>query len=228
MSTLLTSLSAIESPDFRHEVNQAAGTRAFRELVRASKPFIQLSQLIRSNPAIGFELLERVNDLVGLDTDFRYESHYDAAIAAYLVILDVTSSPYVRIAASSLTTAPRFWWAAKIAREIDQVALAKGTSAHASTFILDPSVVFVYPQGASTGVKDVHIWRASRNARSAMLPIQFSSRGSPFLSGGTDGNVFLASDFPAGQAKLWGPSARFFGSKSAQSEDSYSPSLLAA
>lgn len=119
-------MRGIEQYHFSSEINLAAGTKAFRRGLRAHELVRRLADLAKDTEA-RLIVAKRVEELSQAEIDTRYENRFDAALSAYLTVLDDTAQPEtVARAASAAAKAPNCWWTVGLSRELLIHAVATG------------------------------------------------------------------------------------------------------
>src|SRR5580704_8832777 len=122
--TLVEVMEAIQKDEFSAEMNLAAGTRAFRRLMRSHDLFLGLAELAKENST---ELLARIESISQRDVDMAYEYPFDVALSAYLIALSDCAPPeVVSKAAQAVLRTPKCWWASGLARELLLQTVATG------------------------------------------------------------------------------------------------------
>lgn len=122
-------MQGIEQYHFSSEINLAAGTKAFRRGLRAHELVRRLADLAKDTEA-RLIVAKRVEELSQAEVDTRYENRFDAALSAYLTVLDDTAQPEtVARAASAAAKAPNCWWTVGLSRELLIHAVAAGFAA---------------------------------------------------------------------------------------------------
>lgn len=107
----------IESPLFAGRVNLVGGFRAFLDAL-SQEQGVQKLLGTPLNRRTAEELLRRVLQLIGQRIDPRYENPFDAALSAYLWVLNATYPDLALIGTELILAAPNCWWANKLAMQI--------------------------------------------------------------------------------------------------------------
>jgi hypothetical protein len=116
MSSLDEVLGDIESPRFSALANVASDLKTFLRAVEQEPASHRLLALLRSEEVVA-ALARRMECLVGEPGEPSLEHPHDAALAAYLWAL--RGEPTLgRQAALAVQSAPRCWWARKVAEKI--------------------------------------------------------------------------------------------------------------
>lgn len=116
----------IEQHRFSSELNLAGGTKAFRRCLRGHELFQSLLKLAR-DPEARLAVVRRVEELAQSEINPRYENRFDAAMSAYLTVLDDTAEPEtIARAGAAAANAPNIWWTVGVSREVIAHAVATG------------------------------------------------------------------------------------------------------
>jgi hypothetical protein len=114
MSTTDQLFRTIESPEFSATVNLASGFKTVLRIIESEKPVQELAAAAR-DPAVSAAIADRISALAGEHREDGYEHRADAALAAYLWLLEREDTRLAMIAASKLAEDRGFWWARKMA-----------------------------------------------------------------------------------------------------------------
>jgi hypothetical protein len=117
-------IATIEGHGFSAEVNLAAGATAFRRTLRGHHLVVNLTELA-AEPRVRAILSSRIVDLSAREIDPRYENIYDAALCAYLTVLDETADPDLVLTAARVALKARnCWWTVELSEELLTRAVA--------------------------------------------------------------------------------------------------------
>jgi hypothetical protein len=147
-------LRAVATPLFSAELNLASGHRQALRLCGAHPATRNLVASLRQSLEGVADVLERIRMLCGRNIDARYESPYDAALMAMLLVLSSVDAEAARSAAMMILAAPQLWWAKHLAQDViaGEEEAAK-TSVHTVAFVTE---VVVEPT-SNTPVTMTHI-----------------------------------------------------------------------
>ena len=131
---------AIESPRSAARLNLASGSEHFLRLLSLDPNVRELLSNARTRSQAE-EVLQRLLQLAQNCVDRRYENPFDAAMAAYLLVLQSTYPNLSRIAAEAvLATARNCWWGERLAKEVLKQETARQEPARVETQAGSPSV----------------------------------------------------------------------------------------
>ena len=111
--TLSEAISVLESHEFAAAVNVASDFRTFAAAVEAHETFADARQ-----PAHAARIAQRALELIRRRADVRYENPWDAALAAYILLLLHTDRGLARLISAAVIQLSHLWWASKLARHI--------------------------------------------------------------------------------------------------------------
>lgn len=119
----------IESSEFASRLNLASGERLFMWSLTTDPAVNRLERELEDDANNSLILLGRIQQLVRLEFDFRYENPHDAALSAYCWVLAQFDRSIGRIGAHLVASAKQTWWAHKVAEIVidDFPASTKGT-----------------------------------------------------------------------------------------------------
>jgi hypothetical protein len=139
--------AAIESPRFAAEVNLASSLPVFDRILRSLRPFRRANELMIATGA-DRTIYDRLKMLVTRPTDPKIENPYDAALAAYVRLLDTFDSAFVSAATRDVATCPNCNWARVVAEELESRDGSSVANLQCVSFILPP---------ANTGYLSTHL-----------------------------------------------------------------------
>ena len=111
--TLPEPILVIESHEFAARVNVASDFGTFAAAMEAHEAFADARQ-----PAYAARIAQRALELIRRRVDIRYENPWDAALAAYILLLLHTSRGLARVVSAGVLQLPQLWWASKLARHV--------------------------------------------------------------------------------------------------------------
>lgn len=106
--------AVIEGSDFRFNVNAASGFKMFKKLLKQQESF-QMLEAFASTKSGCSTIEGRIQYLLELEIDPKYEHPYDTAIATYLFALQRAEYSSIRDLANEIFSLDCFWWARHIA-----------------------------------------------------------------------------------------------------------------
>lgn len=126
-------LAAIESPYFSGHINIASRFADVASLLAQQKP-VRVLMTYAEEPREAAELLVHVVNLCKRSFDVRYENPWDAALTAYLWILQQKHPEFAGLAAERIAHATHTWWAGKLARHLlfDRTTSSEGAEQRSS------------------------------------------------------------------------------------------------
>jgi hypothetical protein len=113
--TLQAHLERIEGHPFAAVVNLASDLRTFLRIVEDQPDVQALDAAMSQSPEVAKQLLQRALELVSSPADEGYEHPADAALAAYLHLLQREAPLLAGTAARAVLAGGAFWWARKVA-----------------------------------------------------------------------------------------------------------------
>ena len=111
-------LRTLESHEFAARVNLGSNLSTVRRIIRSDATTKALRKACEEDDKTLEQLLENVRRLTARSVDPRYESPWDAALTAHLILLSDLDSASAHLAAAMVQRAPRTWWAHREASEI--------------------------------------------------------------------------------------------------------------
>ncbi len=109
----------LESHEFNAEINIYSDLKSAEKGIVSNNKVATLKKLCWENPLkISGEIIERVRNLVKIPVDPRYESPWDVALSAYLLVLQSIDYNLALLAANIVSKAPQTWWADKISNRL--------------------------------------------------------------------------------------------------------------
>jgi hypothetical protein len=106
-------MQAIEGHQFAAEVNLASGSFAFYRSLKNHRLFLELAGLVKESGARE-AIAARLVELSSKQIELQYENPFDAAMTAYLTVLDEADNlETLAGAAEAVSKAPNCWWAAE-------------------------------------------------------------------------------------------------------------------
>lgn len=105
----------IESGAFAARLNLASGSRLAFWTLDADPALNRLEEELAEDPQKALIVLGRVEQLVRINVDHRYENPHDAALSAYCWVLAKSNRGLGRVAAHLLGSSRQTWWARKVA-----------------------------------------------------------------------------------------------------------------
>lgn len=103
----------VESNDFACDVLVCSGLNVFVNVAGNNLAFCKLAAAVDQYEGASETILERINQLLKRDIDLRYRNPYDAALAAYALLL-LNSSVNVQMR-RLISTGQNLFWAKRIA-----------------------------------------------------------------------------------------------------------------
>lgn len=147
--SLETVFADIESNEFAARVSIASSLSIFKDALHGQESYRDLVVALSSeskrqtNSKI---ILNRLNQLLRLSTDYQYENPNDIALATYTYALAESNSSWANVAASLVVQAHRTWWfnaiAGDVLRDIGTQLVDKQALAASSAIIGELSKVF--------------------------------------------------------------------------------------
>ncbi|MCH8877873.1 MAG: hypothetical protein IIA89_13810 [Chloroflexi bacterium] len=108
----------IESNEFAARLNLASGERLLMWSLATDPAVNRLEMELSEEIDHSLIVLGRIQQLVRLEFDFRFENPYDAAMSAYCWVLAQTNQQIGRVAAHLVASAKQTWWARKVAETV--------------------------------------------------------------------------------------------------------------
>jgi hypothetical protein len=109
----------LESHEFSAEINVYSDLRSIEKGILSNQKVAALIKLCLENTINALEeIFERISNLTNMSIDPRYESPWDAALAAYLIVLQSVDRYSALLAANIVSRAPQTWWAGKISNRL--------------------------------------------------------------------------------------------------------------
>jgi len=137
MKNLESKFVEIESQEFSGLVNLTSSLGPVCRAAREELAVHVVWQELTSSKEARLDVFGRIVELCHLETDFRYENSYDAALAVYLWLLGAadplaaTPQSLGYLAAGIILGTPRLWWAEKLARrEYERRNFLNGSGSH--------------------------------------------------------------------------------------------------
>ncbi len=110
-------LDTLESHEFAASVNVTSNLDRAHAIIRASEPVDRLVAACKIEPSAVNQVLNRTKRLVGLQVDFRYESPWDIALTAHLLLLKALDQDAFELGIAFVQRAPQTWWARRTISE---------------------------------------------------------------------------------------------------------------
>ena len=126
-SQFAQALSYLESHEFAAFVGVASDARTLSQAILSHASARLILEKCRSDKSLLSEVLVRVAALTNQSIDPRYESPWDTALTALLIISSAVDPHTGYAAASMASKAPGTWWTAKIANTVLTQSLARHT-----------------------------------------------------------------------------------------------------
>jgi len=109
----------LESHEFNAEINIYSDLKSAEKGIVSNNKVVALKKLCWEDPhKISGKIVERVRNLVKIPVDPRYESPWDVALSAYLLVLQSIDYNLALLAANIVSKAPHTWWAGKISNRL--------------------------------------------------------------------------------------------------------------
>jgi hypothetical protein len=145
-------MEKIEGHSFAAIVNLASDLRTFLRILASQPEVHALAAAMRSDD-VTLEVFRRVTDLARSPSEEPYEHPADAAMAAYLWLLDRRERELSEIAAEMVLGCERCWWSKKLAEQLRDTARFRSATAFATpTVSLGGTVNVDYTAHASAAV----------------------------------------------------------------------------
>ena len=111
-------LDEIQSVAFDADLNVVSGTNAFFRTVSQDPVVLEAYREMLSSGEVREDALGRIYDLVGQETDPRFENPNDTPLAVLLWLTNFAAPDFVHLAAARVDCASRCWYAKKLAQRI--------------------------------------------------------------------------------------------------------------
>lgn len=110
----------IEGSYFSANINVVSGFKVLLLALREDELLKELIGVLRESPENKQIVLERLASLLNKNDHPEYAHPYDAAITAYLYVLSQTDNLLTQQAIEHILQTPRLWWAAKLAKHLQE------------------------------------------------------------------------------------------------------------
>ena len=117
-NNIIELLKQLETHEFSAQINVCSDLICVERAIFSSEVVREIVKLCKKDPLVIEAILERTRHLGNIAIDVRYESPWDIAFAAHLLILRVADQDAAFTAASLVSNARNTWWAVKIADAI--------------------------------------------------------------------------------------------------------------
>jgi hypothetical protein len=108
----------VESDAFASRVSVASTLAVFKHAIRQDGAYSRLLHLLSTTKAAPAAVAKRVALLSSQTIDPSYSNPFDAALTAYVMALQETSSVWLRFAATLALHAPQTWWSRAVCLDL--------------------------------------------------------------------------------------------------------------
>ena len=107
-------LAALETHEFAAFASVTSRADRLQEIILRDPSVIELIQVCKTDAENLSKLLERTRRLAAMQIDMRYQSPWDIALVAHLLVAQACDPAAADFAAALICTAPQTWWARRV------------------------------------------------------------------------------------------------------------------